>query len=149
MDIKKIKAAIGSAIGQCCYPVSTEVSEELANTIKKDYDNIFTRNIKDNSLCEAGVKNLKSNSVGLEDLNSFVVNVDLKKLNARQLEKAGVINIDKSDNCTCCMSSVFYSYRAENGKTGRHAAIVSLSGCHCGSKRKILLNYEIASLSSQ
>ena len=108
-DIKKIKVAIGSAIGQCCYPVSTEVSEELVNTIQEDCDNIFTRNINDNNL----------------------VNVDLKKLNARQLEDSGVINIDKSDNCTCCMSSVFYSYRAEKGKTGRHAAIASLSTCHC------------------
>ncbi|HBG48667.1 MAG TPA: peptidoglycan editing factor PgeF [Cyanobacteria bacterium UBA9971] len=105
-DIKKIKATIGPAIGQCCYPVSIEVSKELEITIEKDCDNIFTTNIKDNNL----------------------VNVDLKKLNARQLEDSGVINIDKSDNCTCCMSSVFYSYRAEKGKTGRHAAIASLSG---------------------
>lgn len=103
-DIKKMKVAIGPAIGQCCYPVSTEVSEELEITIKKDCDNIFTRSIDDDDL----------------------VNVDLKKLNARQLGDTGVINIDKSDNCTCCMSSVFYSYRAENGKTGRHAAIASL-----------------------
>ena len=105
-DINKIKAAIGPAIGQCCYPVSTEVSEKLINTIQKDCDNIFTKNINDNNL----------------------VNVDLKKLNARQLEDSGVINIDKSDNCTCCMNSVFYSYRAEKGKTGRHVAIASLSG---------------------
>jgi hypothetical protein len=103
-DIKKLKVSIGQAIGQCCYPVSKEISKELINTIQKDCDNIFTTNINDNNL----------------------VNVDLKKLNARQLEESGVINIDKSDNCTCCMSSVFYSYRAEKGKTGRHAALASL-----------------------
>lgn len=103
-DIKKIKASIGPAIGQCCYPVSKEVSKELKITIAKNYDNIFTTNMNDNSL----------------------VNVDLKKLNVRQLEEFGVINIDTSDNCTCCMNSVFYSYRFEKGKTGRHAAIASL-----------------------
>ena len=103
-DIKKIKAVIAPSIGQCCYPVSKEVSDELKITITKDCDNIFARN--------------------MDNIN--IVNVDLKKLNARQLEEAGVINIDKSDNCTCCMNSVFYSYRAENGKTGRHAAIASL-----------------------
>jgi len=108
-DIKKLKAVVGPAIGKCCYPVSNEVSEELEITITKDCDNIFTRNMKDINL----------------------IDVDLKKLNARQLEESGVINIDVSDNCTCCMNSVFYSYRAENGKTGRHAAIASLSFCHC------------------
>lgn len=104
-DIKKIKASIGSAIGQCCYPVSKEVAEELANTIGGSRDNIFTTHVKDTNL----------------------INIDLKKLNARQLEDSGVINIDRSDNCTCCMNSVFYSYRAEKGKTGRHAAIASLN----------------------
>lgn len=124
IDIKKIKASVGPAIGQCCYPVSREVAEELENTIAKqefkkgndefsflnsfqpenNCDNIFTTNIKDNNL----------------------VNVDLKKLNVQQLKEFGIINIDKSENCTCCMNSVFYSYRGENGKTGRHAAIASL-----------------------
>lgn len=104
VDIKKIKASVGPAIGQCCYPVSREVAEELENTITNNCDNIFTTNIKDNNL----------------------VNVDLKKLNVQQLKEFGIINIDKSENCTCCMNSVFYSYRGENGKTGRHAAIASL-----------------------
>jgi len=103
-DIKKLKAVIGPAIGNCCYPVSKKVFEELKITITEDCDNLFTRN--------------------MNDIN--IVNVDLKKLNARQLEESGVINIDTSDNCASCMNSVFYSYRAENGKTGRHSAIASL-----------------------
>lgn len=104
-DIKKIKAAIGPAVGSCCYPVSPETANELKTTIETDYDNIFITNIK----------------------NTGSVFVDLKKLNARQLIESGVVHIDKSDNCTSCMNSVFYSHRAENGKTGRHASIASLS----------------------
>ena len=105
-DIKKIKAVIGPAIGQCCYPVSNEVAEKLKSTIqdKKYCDNIFTKNINsDNS-----------------------VNVDLKKLNAVQAEEFGVKNIDKSENCTSCRNDVFYSYRAQSGRTGRHAALASI-----------------------
>lgn len=103
-DITKLKVAIGAAIGQCCYPVSREVATKLENTIKHDCDNIFINNIDNDNL----------------------INVDLKKLNTQQLMESGVLYIDKSDNCTSCNNSIFYSYRAENGKTGRHAAIASL-----------------------
>lgn len=104
VDISLIKASIGAAIGQCCYPVSKEVADELRGTIVKKCDNLFTTNVNDNIL----------------------VNVDLKKLNEQQLREFGVKYIDTSDNCTSCMNSVFYSYRAENGKIGRHAAIAGL-----------------------
>jgi len=105
-DVNKIKAVIGPAIGQCCYPVSNDVSEKLKCTIsnKINCDNIFTHNINDNNL----------------------TNVDLKKLNAVQLEEFGVKNIDKSENCTSCTNNVFYSYRAQSGQTGRHAALASI-----------------------
>ena len=98
-----IKAAIGPSIGQCCYPVSEEVALELRKSINHNYGKIF--------------KN---------EENSDKVGVNLKKLNARQLEEAGVKDIDISGNCTKCESSIFYSYRASGGKTGRHGAIASL-----------------------
>ena len=103
-DVKNIQAVIGPAIGKCCYPVSTEVADELKSTINANKENIFTTNIE----------------------NDKLIYIDLKKLNGVQLGECGVTYIDKSDNCTKCMNSVFYSYRAEEGKTGRHAAIASL-----------------------
>lgn len=103
VDPNTINAAIGPAIGQCCYPVSIEVAEELKKSIKKNHDNIFKNNENDSK-----------------------INVDLKRLNARQLIETGVTNIDISDDCTSCQNLLFYSYRADKGKTGRHAAIASL-----------------------
>jgi YfiH family protein len=97
-----IQAVIGPAIGQCCYPVSSEVADQLLSTVTNSNE-LFTRNDGDN-----------------------LVNIDLRNLNARQLTERGVMNIDVSDKCTSCTNSIFYSYRAENGKTGRHAAIASL-----------------------
>lgn len=91
-----IQVAIGPAIGQCCYPVSEEVAEQLLSTVAEK-DNLFVVN-----------------------------NIDLKKLNAQQLIERGVKNIDISDECTSCRNSVFYSYRVEKEKAGRHAAIVCL-----------------------
>jgi polyphenol oxidase len=101
---ESIKVAIGPAIGQCCYPVSGEVAEKLKKTVNTDCDNIF-----------------KADSDNL-------VRVDLKGLNARQLEESGIVDIDILDDCTSCKNSLFYSYRAEKGKTGRHGAIASLCG---------------------
>jgi YfiH family protein len=101
---KKIKAAVGAAIGQCCYPVSQETYIELKNSVcSKNHDNIF--------------KQID---------NSDKVKVDLKRLNYYQLIESGVINVDISDVCTSCNNSLYYSYRADNGLTGRHGAIASL-----------------------
>lgn len=97
-----IKAAIGPAIGQCCYPVSQETAFELRKSIDENHANIFKE-------------------------NNNQVKVDLKKLNAQQLKEAGVLDIDIINKCTSCNNSLFYSYRAEEGKTGRHAAIASLN----------------------
>lgn len=101
-NVEEIQAVIGPAIGKCCYPVSPEVGEELLSTVtKKNQDALYTRN--DN-----------------------LINIDLKGLNAVQLKERGVKNIDVSDKCTSCANTIFYSHRAENGKTGRHAAIACL-----------------------
>ena len=98
-----IKAAIGPAIGQCCYPVSEEVALKLKNSVENNYDNIF-----------------KSNN----EIDK--IKVDLKQLNAMQLKEAGVVNIDIMGYCTSCQNSLFYSYRSDNGKTGRHCVLASI-----------------------
>ncbi len=103
VDSRGIKAAIGPAIGACCYPVSKDVADLLKESITSGYDEIFA-----------------------EQSGSSSVNVDLKKLNTRQLIETGVRYIDRMGYCTSCKNSLFYSYRAENGNTGRHAAIAAL-----------------------
>ena len=101
--IKKMKsnpediiAIIGPAISICCYEVSEEVRDELLKTV--------------------------NNSSGLYENR----NVDLKKINARQLEEIGVKNIDICPYCTSCNNDLFYSYRKENGTKNRHYAVLKL-----------------------
>ena len=60
--------------------------------------------------------------------NGEKFNIDLKLLNKQQLLNSGIINIDISDYCTCCMSGVFFSYRKEKGHTARHSAILKIRG---------------------
>lgn len=91
-----IIAVIGPAISICCYEVSEEVKDKLLKTVN-DSTNLY------NNKC-----------------------VDLKKINARQLEEAGINKIDICPYCTSCNNDLFYSYRKENGTTERHYAILKL-----------------------
>lgn len=51
---------------------------------------------------------------------------DLVRANRRQLERAGVVDIDESAICTACRVEDWYSHRAENGRTGRFGVYLAL-----------------------
>ena len=87
---------IGPAIGLCCYEVSEEVRSKLLETVKDTSGLVQCRN------------------------------VDLKQINARQLQEIGVSKIDICPYCTSCNNDLFYSYRKENGTSERHYAMLML-----------------------
>lgn len=91
-----IIAVIGPAIGLCCYEVSDEVKTALLQTVQ-DTTSLYKNK-----------------------------NVDLKAINARQLQEIGVEKIDICPYCTSCDNDLFYSYRKENGTTQRHFAVLAL-----------------------
>lgn len=93
---KDIIAIIGPAIGLCCYEVSDEVRSKLLDTVES------TTNLTNGK------------------------NVDLKQINARQLQEIGVTKIDICPYCTSCNNDLFYSYRKENCTQERHYAILML-----------------------
>jgi YfiH family protein len=95
-------AAVGPAIGPCCY----EVSEELA----KDFFSEF----KD-----------------LDKLGTLAVpnprRLDLQAINAAELKKLGIGEVEILRNCTqCSMDPLFHSFRREGGRA-RQWAIISCS----------------------
>lgn len=93
---KDIVAVIGPAIGLCCYEVSEEVRDKLLQTVKNT-DKLYNKR-----------------------------NVDLKGINARQLQEIGVKKIDICPYCTSCNNDLFFSYRKENGTAKRHFAVLEL-----------------------
>lgn len=96
-------AGIGPSIGACCYEVGEDVKEQFAADFPKNARRILT---------PAGDKWM----------------LDLWAANRICLEEIGVLpqNIDAACACTSCNSRVFFSYRADRGKTGRIAAIIAL-----------------------
>lgn len=93
---------IAPSIGPCCYKVDTPV-----------------------------IKRLKASFVHWESLlkkEETHWKLNLWEANRQQLREIGVKdeNIINSQVCTACNSSLFFSYRKEQGKTGRLAAFIML-----------------------
>ncbi|WP_235436072.1 peptidoglycan editing factor PgeF [Gottschalkia purinilytica] len=102
-DPNDILVGIGPSIGQCCYEVGADVYKRF-NTNFTSVSNV-----------------LKPTGEGKWKLN-------LWEANKVVLEESGVPcrNIIISEVCTSCNSDIFFSYRKENGITGRMAAIIQL-----------------------
>lgn len=98
-----IVAALGPAIGPCCYEVGDDVVKQVQNafTSSEDY-----------------IKSTKDGHVML----------DLVGLNRQILIDAGLLaeNIASSGLCTYCNPDDFYSYRREGPETGRMMGAIVL-----------------------
>lgn len=97
-------AAIGPAIGSCCYPTGDDVVAKLCQTVSDGQELIVHKDGKPHP--------------------------DLQAFNALQLLEAGVAKIDVCSFCTCCRKDLFYSHRRDNGQTGRQGALACLKPTH-------------------
>lgn len=107
---ENMEAAIGPAIGPCCYEVGPEVAERIE---------------------------LVSGGPGTATRRGPIVSaaggrwtVDLAGANEWLLQRAGLdpkkIYVD--DTCTRCRRERFFSHRGDGGGTGRFAAVIGLRG---------------------
>jgi hypothetical protein len=99
---KKMIAAIGPAIGSCCY----QVGDDIAGSFKAMFGSgvVFQRNQK--------------------------LYIDLAEINRITLLESGMNSerIDVLKRCTCCEPELFFSYRRDHGHTGRHISFIVLDG---------------------
>ncbi len=98
---ENMAAAIGPAIGGCCYEVSEEVVRQLEKTTS----------------ASAGLR--------MQEDHWYA---DLKAINGEQLGEAGLdkANIEIMPYCTSCRNDLFFSHRKEKGRTGRQGAFIAL-----------------------
>ena len=102
---QNIIAAIGPAIGPCCYEVGPEVIETVAANVT-DSASLFNRH----------------------NGRPGHAHFDLWAANQRQLAASGVGRIIETRLCTACHRDEFFSHRAEAGRTGRFAVMIGLRG---------------------
>lgn len=100
---ENILVGIGPCIKSCCY----EVDEPVVQEFKRAFSYLEEL---------------------IEDKGGGHWMLDLVKANKKQLEDAGIKpqNITVSHYCTSCSNDLFFSYRADHGKTGSLAAVIEL-----------------------
>jgi len=117
-------AAIGPAIGGCCYEVGTEVAAAFYSQFPRApdwFDELRTGDEPN----------------PLQWLNQFPpghqpppknVRLDLRQANRAQLLDSGVTaqNIFVSDLCTACRRDLLFSYRKDGAESGRMMAMIGI-----------------------
>jgi len=98
---ERIIASLGPCIGPCCFTIGDEAAEALAEC------------------CEGAASCITE---------SEKKHADLWAINRLQLLDSGLkeTHIEVMRSCTCCHPQQFFSYRRDNGITGRHLAVVTL-----------------------
>lgn len=101
-----IRAAIGPAIGGCCFETDGDVPEAMERSLG----------------ALAGPF--------IEDVGQGRYRVELKGINREILVSAGLSRelIDVSPDCTCCLHERYWSHRYTKGERGSQAAAIMLEG---------------------
>jgi hypothetical protein len=107
-DPETLLAGLGPCIGACCY----EVGERVTTAVRSAF---------------ADPESLLLPAEGSQDGMRSRPHFDLPEANRRNLLLAGVTHIELSGLCTACRTDLFYSHRAEKGKTGRYGTILVLT----------------------
>lgn len=102
-DPADIRAAVGPAIGQCCFETDGDVPAALRDALGADAEPFI-------------------------DWNGQKYHIDLKAVNALWLQRAGVPSIDVCPDCTYCLSDLYWSHRRTGLSRGEQAAVICLKG---------------------
>ena len=100
-DRGNLRAAIGPAIGPCCFETDADVPDALRAALGEDASPYIT-------------------------WNGRKYHIDLKAVNALWLQKAGVTAIDICRHCTACRPDLYWSHRKQGSARGSQIAMISL-----------------------
>lgn len=93
-------AAVGPAIGPCCYEVSEEIAQDFAQEFESFGEKLAVPRHRI---------------------------LDLPAINAKELERIGVAEVDLLRHCTRCGEG-FHSYRREGAGTRQYSMIMTTAG---------------------
>jgi YfiH family protein len=125
---RDVVAALGPAIGRCCYEVGPEVAQAFATQFPAAadwFDGPFEQLAHgEEPLWLPWLTMMPPGHVPPPPR----VQLDLRASNRWQLIDAGVpeAHIDMSDLCTACRTDLLFSYRREGAKTGRMMAAIGI-----------------------
>jgi YfiH family protein len=122
-------AAIGPGIGGCCYAVGVEVHSEFASQFS--YAPHLFHEVSDSDPIREKYPMLflTQRPPGHSNIGPSL-HLDLMEANRRQLLDAGLRAeaITVIGDCTRCQNNRYFSYRAEQGFTGRMLSVIGIRG---------------------
>ena len=118
-DPADLVAAVGPCIGPCCYEVGEEVITAVEAVFAEPDALLRPPSANGRPLPES------SQQPALERRY-----FDLPEANRKNLANAGVRAIELSEYCTACRTDLFFSHRAEQGRTGRFGTVFALGPLH-------------------
>jgi YfiH family protein len=126
-DPRNLVAAIGPGVQGCCYEVGEEVRIKFESQFA--YGSDLFREVKESDPVREKypLLFLTARAPGHSELPVKLF-LDLVEANRRQLLDAGVLkkHIDTLGPCTACHPDLLFSFRAENGVTGRLMAAAAI-----------------------
>jgi copper oxidase (laccase) domain-containing protein len=136
-DPADLLGGIGPCIGPCCYEVDEPVIGAVQAAFAEPGSLLIPppRNANRNQVSTSH-ENLRQptshqhpvrNELLRARTNGDRPHFDLPEANRRNLANAGVTQIELSGLCTACRTDLFFSHRAENGRTGRFGTLLILS----------------------
>ena len=123
----QLRAVVGPGIRNCCYQVGPEVRATFEAQFAYGSE-LFRETKERNEIHERyPLLFLTARAPGHSELPTKIF-LDLVEANRRQLLQAGVParHITDLKMCTSCRTDLFFSHRAESGKTGRMMAVVGI-----------------------
>jgi YfiH family protein len=124
---EELEAAIGPAIGACCYAVGEEVRSEFRSQFSYA-EELFSEVYDSDPVKEKyPLLFLTARAPGHSNIGPNL-HLDLIEANRRQLLDAGLraASISTAYRCTNCEPEKFFSYRAEHGFCGRMMGVVGV-----------------------
>ena len=124
---KDLVAAIGPAVGQCCYAVGEEVRSEFLSQFAYA-DELFCDVYDSDPVREKyPLLFLTARAPGHSNIGPSL-HLDLAEANRRQLLDAGLRPdaISVLGECTSCRADRYFSYRASHGFTGRMLSVIGV-----------------------
>ena len=122
-DPADMVAAVGPAIGPCCYEVGEEVAQAIRAT-QRHPERLLTPAL------QLPTSDLRPRTPDFgprtSDSHHTAYFLDLWEANAQQLRDAGVGHIEVAQICTACHRDIFFSHRGDKGRSGRFGAFIML-----------------------
>jgi polyphenol oxidase len=120
-------AAIGPGIAACCYAVGEEVRSDFSSQFAYAPELFAEVSVSDPIRDKYPLLFLTARAPGHSDLGPQI-HLDLMEANRRQLLDSGLRSeaITVIGECTRCQNNRYFSYRAEQGFTGRLLSVVGM-----------------------